>query len=199
LAERVQNYSRTILSDATMMAGLRAPPLEWGIGRWQVSNRLLATVLPAPEEQFWGGWMAGRHRHGDLEAAVFTADRVLRPGDVGEYAELEAAIPVSGRRDRLGLLLFVSAANKDLFSNTLVPFRWAGYRFLELRWQDRLLWEVDLGQVPERGNWFMVRLPSIPEKVSELRLQVRAADRKLSMNNYTIAYVSPLRLLELPE
>lgn len=199
LRERVANYSHTILSDATMMDWLRNPPLEWGIGRWQVANRLLATVLPASQEQFWGGWIAGIHRVKDLEAAVFTADRVLRPGEPGEYVELPATVPVSGKRDRLALLIFVSAANKDLFSNTLVQYRWAGYRFMELRWGERVLWEADLGQIPERGRWFMVRLPRIPDDVRELKLSIRAEDRKLSMNNYTIAYFGPIRLMELPE
>ncbi|MDW8308994.1 MAG: hypothetical protein RMK20_06440 [Verrucomicrobiales bacterium] len=199
LRERVTNYSHTILSDATMTDWLRNPPIEWGIGRWQVANRLLATVLPAAQEQFWGDWIAGRHRTKNVEAAVFTADRVLRPGEPGEYVELPATVPVSGKRDRLGLLIFVSAANKDLFSNTLVHYRWAGYRFLQLRWDERVLWEADLGQIPERGQWFMVRLPRIPDDVPELHLRIRAEDRKLSMNNYTIAYFGPIRLMELPE
>jgi hypothetical protein len=199
LRERVANYSRTILSDATMMDWLRDPPLEWGIGRWQVANRLLATVLPEPQEQFWGDWIAGIHRLKNVEAAVFTASRVLRPGEPGEYVELPATVPVSGPRDRLALLIFVSAANKDLFSNTLVHYRWAGYRFMEIRWGERVLWEADLGQIPERGRWFLVRLPRIPDDVSELKLRVRAEDRKLSMNNYTIAYFGPIRLMELPE
>jgi len=199
LAARVANYSRTICNDTVMMEWLRTPPLEWGIGRWQVSNRLLATVLPSPDEQFWGGWIAGTHSRDGIDAAVFTADRVLRPGDFGEYAELPANVPVSGNRDRLGVLLFVSSANKDLFSNTMIKYRWAGYRFIELLWEDKVLWEADLGQIPERGSWFMVRLPRIPDDVKELKLRVRTEDRKLSMNNYTIAYVSPLRLMELPE
>ena len=68
-------------------------------------------------------------------------------------------VPVSGHRDRLALLIFASAANKDLFSATPVKYRWAGYRFLELAWQDKVLWEADLGHLPERGDWFLVRLP----------------------------------------
>ena len=199
LDERLENYNRTILSDAIMMDGLRSPPLEWGIGRWQVANRLLATVLPSPNEQFWGGWIASTHKRNGLEGVVFTADRVLRPGDVGEYAELQAAVPVSGARDRLGVLLYVSSTNKDLFSNTMVKYRWAGYRYMQLLWGDKVLWEGDLGYISERGDWFMVRLPKIPDDVKELRLRLRAGDRKLGMNNYTISYVGPLRLMQLPE
>jgi len=199
LDERIANYSHTILSAGTMMDWLRTPRLEWGIGRWQVANRLLATVLPSPNEQFWGAWMAGTHTERGVEAAVFTADRKLSPGQVGEYAELRAVVPVSGDRNRLGVLLFASSANKDLFSNTMVHYRWAGYRFIQLIWQDKVLWEADLGQLPERGEWFMVRLPKIPDDVKELTFQVRAEDRKLSMNNYTISYFGPIRLMKLPE
>ncbi len=199
LRERVANYSRTILSDATMTDWLREPPVEWGIGRWQVANRLLTTVLPRPQEQFWGDWIAGIHRRNGLQAAVFTASRVLRPGEPGEYVELPASVPVTGKRDRLALLIFVGAANKDLFSNTLVRYRWAGYRFIEIRWGERRLWEADMGQIPERGQWFLVRLPPLPETVRELELRVRAEDRKRSMNNYTIAYFGPIRLLEMPD
>jgi hypothetical protein len=199
LAEREANYSHTILSAATMMSWLRSPPLEWGIGRWQVSNRLLATVLPSPDEQFWGAWIAGRHQVNGIEAAIFTADRKLSPGQVGEYAEQKAVVPVSGSRDRLGVLIFVSSANKDLFSNTMIKYRWAGYRFMELILDGKVLWEADLGQIPENGDWFMVRLPKIPDDVKELTFRIRAEDRKLSMNNYTISYFGPIRLMELPE
>jgi hypothetical protein len=199
LDERLENFNRTILSDTIMMDGLRTPPLEWGIGRWQVANRLLATVVPSPNEQFWGGWIASTHKRNGIEGVVFTSDRILRPGDVGEYAELQAVVPVSGARDRLGVLLFVSSTNKDLFSNTMVKYRWAGYRFIQLLWGDKVLWEGDLGYISDRGDWFMVRLPKIPDDVKTLTLRVRAEDRKLGMNNYTLSYVGPLRLMQLPE
>src|ERR1043166_282910 len=198
LEERVTEYSRLSVRAATMMEALRSPPLEWGIGRWQVNNRLLATVPPSPDEQFWGNWMAGIHEEGSLRAAVFAASRKT-PGDLGEYAELPAIVPISGRRDRLGLLLFASSTNKDLFSNTMIKYRWAGYRFIELLWQDKVLWEADLDQLPEHGDWFMVRLPPLPESVRELPLRLRVEDRMLSLNNYTICYVGPIRLLELPQ
>jgi hypothetical protein len=198
LAERVLEYSRQSVSAESMVSALRSPPLEWGIGRWQGSNRLLATARPSPDERFWGDWLAGVHRQKDLQAAVFAANRKA-PGEVGEYAELHADMPVPGHRSRLAVLLFASAANKDLFSNTLVKYRWAGYRFVQLLWQDKVLWEEDLGCLPERGDWFMVRLPTLPDEMKNIPLRLRVEDRKLSMNNYTIAYVGPLRLMELPE
>lgn len=197
LAERIVDYNR-IVPTKTMVASFAAPPLEWGIGRWQTSNRLLATTLPRAQPQFAGDWIAGLYRHEGIEAAVFAASRKV-PGEIGEYAELPASVPVSGRRDRLGLLLGISSTNKDLFSNTMVPYRWAGYRFIQLIWGDQVLWEHDLGQIPERGDWFMIRLPKIPDGVGALDLRLRVEDRRLSLNNYTITYVSPLRLMELPE
>jgi len=198
LAKRLKDYFWFTVNPGPMLDGMASPPLGWGIGRWQVSNRLLATALPSPHEWFWGDWMAGLYDRGSTRAAAFAADRKM-PGDVGEYAELQAILPISGRRDRLGLLLFASAANKDLFSNTLTKYRWAGYRFLELKWQNKLLWEADLGCLPERGEWFLVRLPRLPDDLKDLTLRLRAEDRKVSQNNYTLCFVGPIRLLELPD
>jgi hypothetical protein len=198
LDELVRSYSRQIVDTSTMLDGLRSPPLEWGIGRWQVSNRLLVSVVPSPNEWFWGDWQAGVHEEKGIRAGVFATDRRM-PGDVGEYGELHAVVPVSGRRDRLGLLVFASATNKDLFSNTFSKYRWAGYRFLELVWKDKVLWEADIGCLPERGDWFLVRLTRVPDGVKDLTLRLRIEDRKLSMNNYTLCFVGPIRLLELPE
>ncbi len=198
LAERLRGYGRTIINPATMLEGLRSPPLEWGIGRWQVSNRLLATSTPSPDEWFWGDWLAGLYEQKGFKTAVFAAEPKTA-GEVGEYAELKTVVPVSGHRQRLALLLYVSSANKDLFSNTLSHFRWAGYRFLKLLWQDKTLWETDLGVVSERGEWFMVRLPKIPDTLDSLPLRLRVEDRKLSLNNYTLCFVGPIRLMEVPE
>lgn len=198
LAERVDGYSKQVLAAATMTDALKSPPLEWGIGRWQVANRLLATVPLLPNEQFWGSWIAGAPKNKETGAAVFTADRKV-PGTVGEYVELPAIVPLSGARHRLGLLVFVSATNKDLFSNTMIPFRWAGYRFVQVLWEDKVLWEADLGCIPGKGDWHMIHLPRVPDDVKELKLRVRMEDRKTSMNNYTVAYVGPIRLMELPE
>jgi len=76
--------------------------------------------------------------------------------------------------------------------------RWIGYRFIELRWKDRVLWEADLGLHREQGEWFMVRLPPIPNDVPKLVLQLRVEDRKPSGRNYTLAFVGPIHVLELP-
>ena len=198
LTERLREYGRTIVNPGPMLEALNSPPLEWGIGRWQVSNRLLATVMPSTNEWFSGDWLSGWYDRNGVRAAVFAADRKMA-GPPGEYGELHVVVPVSGRRDRLGLLLFASAANKDLFSNTLTKYRWAGYRFLELAWQDKVLWETDLGHLPERGDWVLVRLPRVPDDVKELTLRLRVEDRMLSQGNYTLCFVGPIRLLELPE
>ena len=198
LADRLKDYFWSMVNPGPLLEGLSSPPLEWGIGRWQVSNRLLATVLPGTNEWFWGDWMAGRYERGNVRAAVFAAGPKTA-GAVSEYGELHVDVPVSGHRDRLGLLIFASAANKDLFSATPVKHRWAGYRFLELAWQDKILWETDLGHLPEHGEWCLVRLPRVPDDVKELTLALRAEDRKLSQGNYTLCFVGSMRLLELPE
>jgi hypothetical protein len=197
LAERVRDYG-TRVETMTMIGALRSPPLEWGIGRWQVSNRLLATVLPSPQPQFWGDWLAGVHRQDGLEAVAFAAYR-KQPGEIGEYVELPVSVPLPGQRDRLALLLFLSSTNKDLFSNTMIPYRWAGYRFIQVLRGDEVWWEQDLGTVPAQGEWYMVRLPRLAEQLSTLELRLRVEDRRVSFNNYTMSYLGPVRLMELPE
>jgi hypothetical protein len=44
----------------------------------------------------------------------------------------------------------------------------------------------------------MIPLPTIPNDVATLSLRLRVEDRKVSMNNYTIAYIGPIHLVELP-
>ena len=58
--------------------------------------------------------------------------------------------------------------------------------------------QADLGATPETGGWHLVRLPRVPDDVAALELTLRVEDRRTSLNNYTVACVSPLRLLELP-
>ncbi len=198
LKNRVREYGRQVVATGTMLEGLKTPPLEWGIGRWQVSNRVLATVEPSTSGYFWGGWLAGIHEMQGSSVAVFAADR-RAPGEVGEYAELPVRVPFCGSGTNLSLLLYVSCANKDLFSNTMVRYRWAGYRYLVLLLGEEVLWEADLGRVPERGEWFMVRLPVLRKDMRELPLRLRVEDRKLSINNYTICFVGPVRLIETSE
>lgn len=198
MGDRLKDYFWSMVNPGPLLEGLASPPLEWGIGRWQVSNRLLATALPGTNEWFWGDWMAGPYERGSVRAAVFAAGPKTA-GAPGEYAELKVSLPVSGHRDRLGLLVFASSANKDLFSATPVKNRWAGYRFLELAWQDKTLWEADVGSLPDRGEWFLVRLPRVPDDVKDLTLRLRIGDRKVSHGNYTLCFVGPIRLMELPE
>lgn len=198
LTQRVAEYAYNVVDPSKMLAKSVAPPFDWGTGRWQTGNRVLATVLPTEREMFWGDWLGGLYRKGKMEAAVFAATR-RSPGVPGEFAELEVILPVTGRRDRLALLLFLSDFNKETISLTYVPARWAGYRYAQLIWNDRVLWEADIGLQRPEGEWFLVRLPPVPDNVPNLSLRLRVEDRKLSMNNYTIAFVGPIRLLELSE
>jgi len=198
LAKHVQEYGYFVAVTSKMLEDLKNPPLDWGTGRWQVSNKLLATVLPTEREQFWGAWIGGLRRQKNLEAAVFAAERKIL-GAVGEFSELPVDLPISGKRDRLALLLYLSNVNKHSIGGQYLRTRWAGYRFIQLLWEDKVLWEADLGPRRETGEWFLVRLPAIPADVSMLPLRLRVEDRKLGEKNYTIAYVGPIRLLEMPE
>ncbi|MBN1489332.1 MAG: hypothetical protein JXA69_05390 [Phycisphaerae bacterium] len=197
LASRVWEYGYYVARQSTMLRGLNAPPLDWGTGRWEKKNRILATVLPSEQEQFWGDWIAGIHRKGNLETAVFAYARSTY-SSAGQYAELPLTIPTKGRRDRLALLLYVSNADKETIGLHYVPSRWAGRRFLELLWEDRILWQADLGERREAGQWFMVRLPLIDAGAATLPLRLRVIDRK-DLYDHTIVFVGPVQLMELAD
>ncbi|UCD29997.1 MAG: hypothetical protein JSV03_05850 [Planctomycetota bacterium] len=200
LTRRVWEYGYYVASPEDMLAPLKDPPLDWGSGRWQAGNRILATVLPTKREYAWGNWIGGLYRYRDLEAAVFAARRKSQ-AMVGEFSELELNLPVSssGKRDKLALLFFVNSANKDKIGAEYTTARWAGYRFLELLWEDQLLWEADLGLSWDKGEWFMVNLPEIPEDIETLTLRLRVIDRKMLTVNHTIVFVGPIRLIERQE
>ena len=200
LTKRVADYAYFVAVPDKMLAPAKNPPLDWGSGRWQVGNRLLATVLPTQREHWWGNWMGGLLGGTKPHAVVFAAGRKIQSMP-GEFSELEmpVAIPAGVRRDRLSMLLFINHAHKDAIGLQTTVARWAGYRFLELRWNDKLLWEADLGKPRENGEWFMIDLPEIPDDVSTLPLRLRVIDRKMLTVNHTIVVVSPAWLIERME
>jgi len=197
LARRLDDYAYFVVKLSTMLAGLDDPPLGWGTGRWERANRVLATVLPTAREQYWGDWIAGLYEAGGRRAAVFAAKRrdLTTPGT---YAELEVRLPVSGARDRLALMFFVSNTNKDEIGLDFVRARWAGARVLRLLWGEKVLWEYDVGWSREDGQWSVVRLPTIPEDVDELVLRLRVEELK-SVTGHGLVFVGPIRLIQLPD
>jgi len=197
LTDRVWEYGYFFAKTSTMLADADNPPLNWGTGRWEWTNTVQATVLPTEREMFWGTWLAGVCEYKGRKYAAFASDRKANPAS-GEFAELEVRIPVSGERDRLALMFFASSVSDDLIGGDHVPYRWGGHRFMELRWGDKLLWEMDLGPKRIEGEWFVVPLPEIPADVKELSLQLRVVDRRAAVSNQTIAFVSPIRLVEMP-
>lgn len=196
LEARVKDYNRRAAPTEEMLSGLAHPPLDWGTGRWESSNRVLATVMPSELEMFWGEWMAGIYRHGETEVAAFALNpKVL--GTEGGFAELELAVPVSGDRQRLAILLYLSNENKETIGGDFVRNRMAGYRTVKLLWGDRILWQEDVGVHRVNGQWFMARLPLIPADLSELPLRLRVEDVKDTQKNFCIVFVGPIRLMEL--
>jgi hypothetical protein len=199
LARRVWDYDYHVATTQSMLEPLKNPPLDWGSGRWQAGNRVLATVLPTEREFAWGNWIGGLYRSEKIEVAVFAARR-KNQAMPGEFSELEVELPVSlAKNNRLALLLFINYANKDAIGGQHTTARWAGYRFLELLWKDKLLWDADLGLPRDKGEWFMVDLPEILEDMETLKLRLRVIDRKMSTVNHTIVFVGPLRLIERQE
>jgi len=195
LAVRVWDYGYYQAKTSTMLQEANNPPMGWGTGRWEMQNKFLATILPGEREHFRGNWIAGVYDA--TPAAVFAHER--RKGAVaGNYAEVEFRIPLSGRRDRLALMIFLSNHSKESIGLHYVKARWAGRHFIELLWDDTVLWAADLGRPRLEGEWFVVKLPPLPEELESLPVRLRVEDRKESESS-TIAFVGPIRLVEFPE
>jgi hypothetical protein len=106
-------------------------------------------------------------------------------------------VPVSGRRDRLALVIYLADVNKESFGFGYAKWRWAGTRSIRLLWKDEEVWRADLGIPRPTGEWFVVRLPSLPPDLKALELRLRVEDYENAKNNLEIVYVGPVRLLEL--
>ena len=196
LKVRIADYSKTIMPAGQMLKGLADPPIQAGTGAWEGHNQVLATVLPEPRETFWGEWIGGLYQEGSTRAAVFALAKHERV-NANSFCELPVTIPVSGRRDRLGLLVYLADVNKESFGLGYAKWRWAGYRSLRLLWNDQELWKADLGIPRPGGEWFIIPLPALPADLKTLPLRLRVEDYRPAKNNLEIVYVGPLRLLEL--
>jgi len=181
---------------STMLKDVNSPPfLEYGIGRWNVMNRVLATVLPSEREMFWGEWIGGIYRSGDRAAAAFAIPMKIYANE-GGFSELEVRLPISGNRERLALMIYLASVNKIDIASDVSPYRWANRRSIQLLWDDRVVWREDPGLQRNRGSWHWVNLPAIPEGITELPLRLRVTDETFLENNNNIIFVGPLRLVE---
>jgi hypothetical protein len=195
LEDRVWDYGYYQAKTSTMLRDANSPPLGWGTGRWEKQNKVLASVIPTHREYFRGDWLAGVYDA--TPAAVFAHQRKAMASP-GNYSELEVEIPVSGNRGRLALMIFLSNHSKETIGFHYVKTRWAGRHFIQLLWDDRVLWEADLGWPRLEGEWFVVKVPPVPDDIETLRLRLRVEDRKQCAAS-TIAFVGPIRLVEIPE
>jgi len=195
LAPNVWRYGYFVVITSNMIKSFNDPPLRWGTGGATGHNRLLATVLPTEQEQFWGQWIGGLHEENGIKATVFCFDDGGAAA-TGGYSELPVNIPVSGDRSRLGLMVCVSSKNNNRLGLEEAVDRWAGYRYVELLWGDRLLWEADAGPTRLEGGWSLIELPPIPENLDVLPLRLRIVDRKPN-GIKAIVFVSPIYVVEM--
>ncbi len=196
LAERVAEYSKTVAPIGQMLSNLNDPPIQVGTGVWQRHNHVLATVLPEPQETFWGDWIGGIHEHDGIRVACFALAKHLRV-NAGVHSELPVNVPISGRRDRLALVIYLADINKESFGFGVAKWRWSGSRAIRLLWDEWELWRADLGIPRLLGEWFVVPLPPLPADVKTLSLRLRVEDYWSAKNNQEIVYIGPIRLLEL--
>jgi hypothetical protein len=194
---RVFDYLFYVASLKSLTAGTDDPPLGWGTGRWEKTNRIVTTILPEWHEQFWGDWFAGLYEVRDERYAAFVYRRKTFSTD-GQYAELPLHVPTGTGHGRLALLLFLANQDKQTIGGHYVKSRWAGRRFIELWHEDQLLWDADLGIAREPGKWFMIHLPDAPPGAASLPLRLRVLDRK-DLFDHTIVLIPPIYVLEIPD
>jgi hypothetical protein len=194
---RADHYGYYAVKISDLLRGLAHPPREWGRGKADRQLHILATAMPGSQEQFRGEWVGGLYGKGAPVAALFALAKDSGC-NAGDYSELPVTVPVSGPRDRLGLLVFMNRHTKDAFGLEESPGRWAGFASVQLLWGDRILWEGDVGLPRDGRPWDLVRLPVIPDNVSELALRLRVQDRKDSQGMQAIVFVGPIRLVEVP-
>ncbi len=178
-----------------MLANLAKPPLRWSSGCAEGQTVVRAVVSPKPQEQFWGKWQAGimPRKDGDVTCFWMARDGA---GTRDDYAELPVEIPVSGRRDSLRLLLYVANWNRESLGLETVIDRWAEHRVIQLWMDDKVIWQADIGVHRTEGEWFMVKLPTLPDDLATLKLRLRVEDVRDFALDCTV-FVGPIRLVEI--
>ncbi len=191
----LKNFSYYIYVIDKMLANMTNPPLRWGSGAAGAQTVVRATVAPGEQEQFWGKWQAGvQHRKGgDITCFWMPRDGA---GTRGDYAELPVTIPVSGRRDSMHVLLYVSNWTRESLGLETVINRWARHRVLQILMDDKPVWQVDVGVHRTEGEWFLVDLPTIPDETSTLNLRLRVEDVRDFALDCTVL-IGPIRLVEI--
>ena len=195
--ERCVEYNKNVVLTSNLLSNMKDPPVQTGTFLWERHNHVLATVSPEPQETFWGDWIGSVHQEQGEQVAVFTTDQNL-PNNAGGFCELPVNIPVSGRRDRLALVIYLADYNKESYGLGRAKWRWAGLQSIHLTWDNQELWTADLGIPRLTGEWFVVPLPTLPANLKTLPLRLRVQDDY--SNPYAdreVVYVGPIRLLEL--
>lgn len=191
----LKNFGYYIYVIDKMLAKMSKPPLRWGSGAAGAQTVVRATAGPKGQEQFWGKWQAGVHHRKDGDIACFWMARD-GAGTRDDYAELPVEIPVSGRRDRLHLLLYVSNWNRESLGLETVINRWARHRVIRLLMDDKPIWQADIGVHRTEGEWFLVDLPALPDEVATLNLRLRVEDVRDFALDCTV-FVGPIHLVEI--
>lgn len=196
LKENIESYNSNVAPFKEMTKNLSDPPIQIGTGIWIRHNHVLASVLPEPRETFWGEWFGGLFEQDGVTVAALAVER-RKTVNAGAHVEMPVNIPVSGKRDRLVLMIYVANANKESFGLGRAKWRWSGCRSLRLMQGDKEIWKTDLGIPRLTGEWYVINLPTLPQDMKTLALRLRVEDYWPAKNNLEIAYVGPIHLVEL--
>jgi len=198
LDRRISHYGYYSVLISSLVKEIHNVPYGRGRGGASQQWRVLDTVVPTQREQFSGAWLGGLYQQNGTQAAVFALDPDA-DAQAGDYSELEVRVPITRARDRLGLVIYMNRWTKDKIGGEHVEGRWEGFGQAQLLWGDRILWQQDVGLPRDRHEWDLVRLPTVPDDVSELPLRLRVIHLKNADGMRPIVFVGPIRLVEMPE
>ena len=141
---------------------------------------------PPPVRGVWGIGLYESPR-GDCVAIAYPGKTSSRPG---YFAEVRAEIDRPRFEGRLILDAFVA--------DTHVTDRWTGYRFMQLRVNDKVVWEADIATDRAGKEWVSVDVTEAAGKADTLRLRFRVEDRRGVGNYSDVTFLGPVRLREGP-
>jgi len=144
-----------------------------------------ADWLKAPM-RWRGAWGIGLHEAGGRQAVAIAYPRKT-PSTAGDYAEVQAELPVPAFRGRL-LQAFVN--------DTHVTDQWTRYRFLQLWANDRLVWEEDIALSREGKEWVAADVTDAAKGARRLTLRFRVIDKRAVSNYSDITVLATVRLIQ---
>lgn len=197
LAERADEHARRIADFEYRKTGSFGKTMLRNLNTVPTELKLVGTVMPGTRQQFSGQWIGGPTQAGADKVYAFTypLKQWERPGD---YCEVDVSVPVHPHAGWKGLQFFLNTYANDEIAYEKVLGRWMGRSFIQLKYQDKVLWEADAGQPRGGGEWVTVALPNVGDDQTEIKLTLRVECRMASFNYGALVLIGPMRAVMAP-